>query len=88
MDAQVIFVLLQIFDVIAQHPDVFSDISPIVSEIRNEINAGQSEALNQYSLGMLNASRDVDVILLSEIHVVHRIINAVRLIPKELLPWS
>ena len=64
------------FDVQAEHPELFSKISSSVDEMENEINDGKS-SLNKYNLGILNASRPADVVLLSEIHLVHQMINAV-----------
>ena len=66
------------FDVQAEHPVMFSKISPSMDDMVNEINSGKS-ALNKYNLGVLNASRTTDVVLLTEIHLVHQMINAVSL---------
>ena len=64
------------FDVQAEHPELFSKISSSVDEMENEIYRGKS-SLSKYNLGVLNASRPIDVVLLSEIHLVHQMINAV-----------
>ena len=64
------------FDVQAENPELFSKISPNVEEMENEISHGKS-ALSKYSLGLLNASRPTDLVLLTEIHLVHKVIDAV-----------
>ena len=64
------------FDVQAEHPELFSKVSSSVGEMENEISRGKS-SLNKYNLGVLNASRPTDAVLLSEVRLVHQMVNAV-----------
>ena len=66
----------QIFDVQAEHPELFSNLATTVDKMTVEISRGNSP-LSQYVLGSLNATRATDTVLLTEIHLVLQMVNAV-----------